>query len=160
MLDHSVLRSFLNQFNFENPVFVTFTLKQCIRDHGPLSTDKMRRNFRHFSNRLNQKVFGNSFRRFGNRLNMIVVEEGGSNGVRLHQHTIIDRPDRVQFPEFCQMIENIWVNQTLWGYHQIYFDRPNTEFGGVEGWISYITKGHSKTLYLGDHIDWENCHFS
>ena len=38
------------------------------------------------------------------------------------------------------MIENTWVNQTLWGYHQTHFDRPNTEFGGLEGWISYITK--------------------
>jgi len=65
-------------------------------------------------------------------------------------------PARVQFPEFCQMIENTWVNQTLWGYHQIHFDRPNTELGGLEGWISYITKSSE----LSDHIDWQNCHFS
>ena len=156
MLQRSDLRSFLNQVHFDDPVFVTFTLKQRLQDYGPLTTDRMRQNFRHFSNCLNQRLFGNAYRRYGRRLNMIVVEEGGSDGVRHHQHTVIDMPARVQFPEFCQMIENTWVNQTLWGYHQIHFDRPNTELGGLQGWISYITKSSQ----LSDHIDWQNCHFS
>ena len=63
-----------------NPLFVTFTLKQKIQFQSEVGTHLvdldevyMRTNFRHFSNRLNKKVFGNSFRRYGKRLKMIVV---------------------------------------------------------------------------------------
>ena len=40
--------------------------------------------------------------------------------------------------------------------NQVHFDSPNTELGGLQGWISYITKSSE----LSDHIDWQNCHFS
>ena len=75
-----------------NPLFVTFTLKQKVQFQSKVGTHlvdldevKLRTNFRHFSNRLNRKVYGKSFHRYGKRLKMIVVEEGGKNEVRLHQ---------------------------------------------------------------------------
>ena len=36
MLQRSDLRSFLNQVHFDDPVFVTFTLKQRLKDYGSL----------------------------------------------------------------------------------------------------------------------------
>ena len=46
MLQRSDLRSFLNQVYFDDPVFVTLTLKQRLKDYGSLTTDRMRQNFR------------------------------------------------------------------------------------------------------------------
>ena len=68
ILQRSDLRSFLNQVHFDDPVFVTFTLKQRLKDYGSLTTDRMRQNFRHFSNGLNQRLIGNACRRYGKSL--------------------------------------------------------------------------------------------
>jgi len=146
-----------------NPLFVTFTLKQKIQFQSEVGTHLvdldevyMRTNFRHFSNRLNKKVFGNSFRRYGKRLKMVVVEEGKKNGVRLHQHTVIETPSHLDQLQFNSLIGEIWTNKTLWGYEDIRFDVPNKSKGDVSGWINYITKSKSKGRDLNSSIDWEN----
>jgi len=146
-----------------NPLLVTFTLKQkvsftsnvgvCLID---LDEVRLRTNFRHFSNRLNKKVYGKSFERFGKRIKMIVVEEGGKNGIRLHQHTVIETPPHIDQQQFKTLIRNIWTNRTLWGYNNIHFDVPNETKGDVEGWINYITKSKTKGKDLHSSIDWEN----
>ena len=146
-----------------NPLFVTFTLKQKVQFQSRVGTHLvdldevyMRTNFRHFSNRLNKKVFGNSFRRYGKRLKMVVVEEGGKNGVRLHQHTVIETPSHLDQHQFKSLIGDIWTNKTLWGYEDIRFDVPNKSKGNVSGWINYITKSKTKGRDLNSSIDWEN----
>jgi len=146
-----------------NPLFVTFTLKQKMEFQSKFGTylvdlDEygIRTNFRHFSNRLNKKVFGNSFRRYGKRLKMVVVEEGGKNEVRLHLHTVIETPSHLDQLQFKSLIGDIWTNKTLWGYEDIRFDVPNKSKGDVSGWINYITKSKTKGRDLNSSIDWEN----
>jgi len=147
----------------QNPLFVTFTLKQKVQFQSKFGTYlvdldeyRLRTNFRHFSNRLNKKVFGNSFRRYGKRLKMVVVEEGGKNEVRLHQHTVIETPSHLDQHQFKSLISDIWTNKTLWGYKDICFDVPNKSKGDVIGWINYITKSKTKSRDLNSSIDWEN----
>ena len=156
------IRTYLKQ-PILNPLLVTFTLKQKVSFQSNIGVHLvdldevcMRTNFRHFSNRLNKKVFGNSFRRYGKRLKMVVVEEGGNNGVRLHQHTVIETPSHLDQHQFKSLVGDIWTNKTLWGYEDIRFDVPNKSKGDVSGWINYITKSKTKGRDLNSSIDWEN----
>ena len=57
-----------------NPLNITLTEKQKFNG---IELDKIRseQNFRHFSNVLNKKVFGNSFYRFNKKLKMLVIRE-------------------------------------------------------------------------------------
>ena len=156
------IRTYLKQ-PILNPLLVTFTLKQKVSFQSNIGVHlvdldevKLRTNFRHFSNRLNRKVYGKSFHRYGKRLKMIVVEEGGKNGVRLHQHTVIETPSHLDQHKFKTLISDIWTNSTLWGYKDICFEVPNKSKGDVSGWINYITKSKTKGRDLNSSIDWEN----
>lgn len=135
--------------HFNDPCAVTLTMKQ--RYQGVLldpilCTD----NFRHFSNRLNKAILGNSFTRYGNRIPIRAVRER-SHSQRYHYHAVIDRPDRVNRDEFRTIVSDCW-NSTLWGYRKIDF-----QFDMSAGWIDYITKLAQKEVY-SDSIDWQNFH--
>lgn len=157
------IRNYLKDKTIPNPLFVDFTLKQKIEFQSKFGTylvdlDQygITTNFRHFSNRLNRKVYGKSFHRYGKRLKMIVVEEGGKNEVRLHQHTVIETPSHLDQHQFKTLISDIWTSHTLWGYENIHFGVPDKFKGDVSGWINYITKSKTKSRDLSSSIDWEN----
>ena len=91
---------------FYDPCGVTLTMKQR---HASLDLDPIEcsRNFRHFSNRLNKAVLGNSFTRYNNRIGMIPILEK-SNSQRYHYHTVIDRIERVSRDQFKDIVADCW----------------------------------------------------
>lgn len=141
--ERKVTREFLQEFNFENMMSVTLSLKQNIYGER-LDKIKAQRNFRHFMNLLNKKVFGNSFRRHGQRIKVIPVLEISRDN-RLHYHLAICNPYPDQAIWFETQIEQLW-KKTRWGYFQNKIDH-----GADAGWIDYITK-----LGSHDEVDWEN----
>lgn len=113
-------------------VAVTLTMKQRI---GPekLTALCATSNFRHFSNVLNQKVFGNSFRRHSKRLTIIPMLET-SAWDRLHYHVTIEVPERLELQEFETLIRRSWV-ATDFGYDEVDVTPVYSS-----GWIRYCLK--------------------
>lgn len=151
------LREWVNLSDWSSPFAVTLTLKQRLMEFGdsgragvPVTQEIAQQNFRHFLNRLNKRVFGNSAGRHGKRLRVLPVLEGGSHK-RLHYHSVIDCPR----PELCELFPSMvceaWTS-TQWGYHEVQAD-PQAD----DGWLSYITKLRDKPDYSLS-IDWMNCH--
>ena len=149
----------------ENPLLVTFTLKQTITDYNDFGSHldkgdlvKYQRNNTHFSNVLNKKVYGNAFKRFKKRLKMIGIFEGGVGGIRYHYHGVIQTPPHLlnsSLNEKTKFINDSW-KKTRWGYDINDVRYPSTEDGGVVGWIHYITKSRSKQYDLSTSVDWLN----
>jgi hypothetical protein len=138
-------REYLHSFQFNDPCAATLTMKQRVNS---VELDRIicSRNFRHFSNRLNKAILGNSFTRYGNRIPIIPVLER-SYSQRYHYHTAIDRPHQVSRDDFKEIVTDCW-SRTLWGYREIDF-----QFEMSPGWINYITKLATKD---SDSIDWQN----
>lgn len=135
----------IDQFN--DPCAVTLTMKQRVNSIS-LDSIECLRNFRHFSNRLNKSILGNSFSRHNNRIRIIPVLEK-SNSQRYHYHTVIDRVDRLTRNNFNNIVTDCW-GRTLWGYREIDF-----KYDISNGWINYITKPSQKDIF-SDSIDWQN----
>jgi hypothetical protein len=68
------IENFIYRNRIPNPLNITFTQKQSYNGFviDDVSSD---RNFRHFKNVLNSKVFCNGYRRFGKQLKMLVVRD-------------------------------------------------------------------------------------
>ena len=150
--DKKIRKAAIDYFHigkFNDPCAVTLTMKQQL---GSIKLDPISCsiNFRHFSNRLNKAILGNSFARYGNRIRMIPVLER-SHSQRYHYHTAIDRTKHASREEFKEIVSDCW-NRTLWGYREIDF-----QFDMTAGWIDYITKPTQKEAY-SDSIDWQNFH--
>lgn len=154
----NIIFDFIRQFEWGDVIAVTLTMKK--KSEGQwLDEIKASQNLRHFLNRLNCAVYGNSFRRHGKRLKVFPVIE---NDTRLHYHLILECP-RVEpvtsfsdlktkgreFFRFRRLIQDCW-RKTQFGYHQICFHESPTE-----GWVEYLLKGRTKYDYLRS-IDWEN----
>jgi hypothetical protein len=146
-LQHS-LRDYLNSIAWQRPIAVTLTLKQRIKQQD-LDRYVATKNFRHFMNRLNRKVFGTAAHRHGKGLRVIPVLEHDEL-VRFHNHATIDQPAHLDFDHFKEMIETCW-SKTTWGFRQMHIV-PVTD---GPGWIRYITKFDQKPEYDLD-IDWMN----
>lgn len=134
------------------PHAVTLTMKQGL-NHGtfvPLTNQAASRNYRHFLNILNDRVFGKAAQRFGRRVNSISVIEGGS-GKRIHIHGVIDCPIPDLVPGFPALIAEVW-RKSDWGRQE--FD---VQPGADAGWTKYMSKLRDKPNYA-DSIDWENYH--
>lgn len=145
----SHLLSSLKLNEFECPTAVTLTMK--MRAAGqPCDPVKASRNFRHFMNRLNRRVFGNASRRYGKNLRVFPILEVNASG-RLHYHIAIDRPERLSIAAFETMIREQWA-QTDFGYHEVDV-QPVLD----DGWTSYLCKRRQKPEGLLDSIDWNNC---
>jgi hypothetical protein len=147
---HAIRQSFIDfasSVAWQFPMALTLTLKQRV---GGIAIDHVAaaQNFRHFMNRLNRRVFGNSAARHGRGLNVIPVIENDEI-VRLHYHAVIDRPERMTPEEFRRAIDASW-RKTLWGYNQLVLE-PMTN----NGWINYIGKFGQKPDYALA-IDWTN----
>ncbi len=150
-------RSFVDLSKFVNPHSVTLTLKQSVVvHHGRLPIhiridhNRAVRNFRHFMNRLNRRVYGHSSCRHGKRVQVIPVLEGGEL-TRLHYHCVIDCPRAELTETFPDMIRKCWLH-TDYGYDQIDV-QPRSD----SGWVNYISKFRTKSEF-DQSIDWINLH--
>ncbi len=151
------VRSFVNLKKFKLPHSVTLTLKQSFVSHRKhltihhrIDRDKAVRNFRHFTNLLNRRVYGHSFKRHGKRVQVIPVLEGGGL-TRLHYHCVIDCPRPELVDDFPTIVRECWMS-TDFGYDQI-----DIQPGSNTGWVNYMTKYRTKTEF-DQSIDWVNLH--
>ena len=158
------------QSPIEHPLCVTFTVKQSVHTPTPfgllyrkVTQTDLRRNFRHFMNRLNQTYFGNSFRRFNKKLKVFNVEQYSKDG-RLHLHTILQIPQNITVSDFKNTIREIWSLKTEWGYKEFDFMEPNDHlhFGGEYGevgWLKYSIRQiqiEENFITKSSSVDWEN----
>lgn len=149
--------SFVDLSKFVNPFSVTLTLKQSVivdyghlRTHSRISHDRAVRNFRHFMNLLNRRMYGHGFKRHGKRVQVIPILEGGGL-TRFHYHCVIDCPRPELTETFPSIITNCW-SKTDYGYDQI-----DVQPGSDSGWLHYISKFRSKSDF-DQSIDWINLH--
>jgi|TARA_B110000908_G_C10210477_1_gene429956 hypothetical protein len=145
------LRQFLWINRIPSPINVTLTEKQSAKGFkiDDINSD---RNFRHFKNVLNTKLFGNGYRRFGKHIQMLVVRES-CIAKRHHLHCIFEKPDRIASEEFCYLIKKMW-RVTDYGYEQVHIEDPSCT-DREDGWLGYILKKRTKVNLL-DSIDWNN----
>jgi len=145
------IRRFVTSNRVTNPINVTFTQKQSV--NGFRVDDVVsEKNFKHFKNKLNTKLFGNGYKRFNKQLQMLVVREVSSNH-RHHLHCIIEQPHRIGFEEFTHLIETVWKS-TDFGYEEIHIEKPSSQLR-EDGWLSYIMKDRTK-VNLSTSVDWIN----
>ncbi len=145
------IRRFVTSNRVTNPINVTFTQKQSV--NGFRVDDVVsEKNFKHFKNKLNTKLFGNGYKRFNKQLQMLVVREVSSNH-RHHLHCIIEQPQRIGFEKFTHLIETVWKS-TDFGYEEIHIEKPSSQ-QREDGWLNYIMKDRTK-VSLDTSIDWTN----
>ena len=145
------IRRFVTSNRVTNPINVTFTQKQSV--NGFRVDDVVsEKNFKHFKNKLNTKLFGNGYKRFNKQLQMLVVREVSSNH-RHHLHCIIEQPQRIGFEKFTHLIETVWKS-TDFGYEEIHIEKPSFQLR-EDGWLSYIMKDRTK-VNLSTSVDWIN----
>ena len=135
----------------QNPIHLTFTIKQIV-EGWRIDMINVEKNFRYFKNMLNKKIFGNGYKRFGKELKMLVVKEVSIHQ-RLHLHTIIEMPQRINFEKFITLIKQCW-EKTLFGHQQIHIEKP-TSYQRELGWLTYIMKSKSKADF-SECIDLDN----
>lgn len=142
------ITDYLKSLDINESSGITLTMKQ-FSDGERLDTVSASRNFRHFMNLLNRKVYGSRFKRFGVRINVIPSIEVSRDG-RIHYHLIIKRPKEKDPSEFFRMINELWA-KTKFGYRHNHF-HPSID----QGWIGYITKSR----FERDEIDWNNFYWA
>ena len=130
----------VKSLSFTNPIAITMGMRLA----EPL---RYSRCLRHFSNRLNQKVFGNGFRRFGERFGMIAVREGDAYP---HYHLILDNHSHLTTQQLTEKVRDEWSKTDLG-----LADYVDVKEMHSVGWISYISKHQSKAIY-DESIDWDN----
>lgn len=142
---------YIKGFEVPNPLNVTFTERQ--RFNGIwLDSIRSELNYRHFSNLLNRKVFGNASRRFGKKLKMLVVRERSITH-RHHLHTIIETPEHIETIHFKKLLHSLWM-ECDFGYHHIHIEKPTSHKREV-GWLKYMMKHHQLDGFEFS-IDWTN----
>lgn len=133
-----------NSHTWIDPFAVTLTMRwQSWRQHS--------QNFRHFMNRLNTAIHGNTYKRYGRRLSVLPVIEG-SHRDHPHYHCVIDNPRPDNRIWFEANIFKCW-NQTELGLPEMSIT-PEADIG----WIRYMAKPRDKDTY-NEAFDWENAWF-
>lgn len=149
--DEMEIRQFFWDNRILNPINITLTEKQSFNGFK-IDDINSSKNFKHFKNVLNTKLFGNGYQRFGKQIDIVVIREGGSEK-RHHLHCILEKPNRITSEEFCTLLKDIWRN-TDFGYEEIHIEHPSSK-DREDGWLGYILKRRSK-VNLFDSIDWDN----
>jgi len=144
--------NFYYQNPIRNPYSLTLTMKQKVGEER-LDNIKSSTNLRHFRNRINKKIFGNSYYRYKNQIQMFSVLENDTDH-RFHLHLIIEKPTQLTDGEFRNLVYDCWL-KTKFGYHQIQLDRLPLD--DEKYWLRYLTKKRTKDGNLWSSIDWENC---
>lgn len=152
-------KSFLLSKEIPNAFAVTFTLKQNIKAKSNIgltqinvTREMISKNIRHFSNRLNQKIFKNRYRRFGQKLRMVPVFEGLNGSKRLHVHLIIESPVNFESSTYKNLILECW-DKTDFAYRHADFQ----QIYDYAGWVNYILKDLNQDE-TKSCIDIENLH--
>ena len=78
------IREYIHSLPYKNSLSITLTMKQGVKNDY-LDNIKADKNFRHFMNLLNKKIYGNSHRRFKKSISVIPVLEKSVEG-RFHYH--------------------------------------------------------------------------
>ena len=141
-------KDFLNTASWKRSIACTLTLKQRVNNQK-IDTEIASRNFRHFLNRLNRKLYGNAADRYSKHIKVIPVIEHDEFR-RFHIHLQIELPRDWEFETFTVLIRSQW-EKTRWAYHHIHFELVRDR-----GWISYLTKPNQKRDF-DLSIDWMNC---
>jgi len=147
----SAIRDFYRAHQVPNPINLTLTQKQ-FAEGQKLDELASVQNFKHFSNLLNRRIFGNAFKRFGRKLSMFVISETGA-WQRHHLHVVIECPQHLTVEEFIALVLACWLS-TRFGYHEHHFEVP-ADRQRRDGWITYCLKKRTKTD-LASSIDWVN----
>ena len=143
---------YVNGNRVRNPVNITLTEKQVF--NGVYIDDVIsERNFRHFQNVINKKVFGNSSQRYGKKLQSLVVREVSGSG-RHHLHVIMEIPETMGFQEYSHLIRKTWAS-TSYGYGEVHIVIPESD-DLRDGYLKYIMKNRTKPSGVFDSIDWIN----
>lgn len=131
---------------------LTLTMKQ-INESEPLDPIKSERNFRHFINRLERKVYSHSKNRYGKNIKRFPVLERTNK--RFHYHVLIEKPKfsdgtRMDKGVFVKLIKESWL-KTSFGYRMI--DIQELDSKNPSGWGYYITKFQDSE---DNRTDWGN----
>ena len=147
-------RTWLNSLHKQYPVALTLTLKQfnLVKNANgtyiqKLDKDEVRRIAKHFTQKLNQEVFGNSSKRYGKSLKYLVVVEGERTGKNLHLHLAIgDLPGHIKFNQIDEFVKNAKLRVAE-------LDEQHRVDVVDSGWMQYITKelGNKDT----DNVLWD-----
>ena len=141
------VREFSKKIDWKSPFAVTLTMKLAYHKDGctvPLTPERASQNLKHFLNILNCKAFGKGGMRKGMKLTCLPTIE--DNGVRLHFHLCLEKPEGLTDVGFAELIERSWA-KTRFGYRQI-DAKPCHD---TDGWIDYITKYRTKSEFLRFH---------
>jgi hypothetical protein len=144
----SELQRLFDPSRFDCPAAVSLTMKKRAGNRN-IDMTAASENFRHFRNRLNNKILGSKAKRHGGKLKMVAIIESNADG-RLHYHAMIDRPYHCSFDRFKDTVINQW-QRTEFGYRHI-----DIQDQADAGWVDYIIKPQQKRSLL-DSIDWTNC---
>ncbi len=134
-------RTWLNGLHKQYPLALTLTLKQTnlVKNNNgvyiqKLNINEIRRIAKHFTQKLNQQVFGSSAKRYGKGLKYLVVVEGERTGKNLHLHMAIgDLPSHVKWNEVDGLVRKAKLRiAELDEQHKV--DIVDS------GWMEYLTK--------------------
>jgi hypothetical protein len=134
-------RDWLNSLHKQYPLALTLTIKQSnlvLNNKGAyiqkLNKAEVERIAKHFTQKLNQQVFGSSAKRYGKGLKYLVVMEGERTGKNLHLHMAIGNlPSYVKWNAVDGLVRNAKLKvPELDCQHKI--DVVDS------GWMQYITK--------------------
>lgn len=111
------------------------------------------RNFTHFMNRLEKRVFGSSGKRYGKRIKRFPTLER-KNG-RFHVHVLIEKPKFndgtiLDQDTYIKLINDSW-GETFFGYDQVHISELDDL--NPRGWGEYITKIPDSEE---NRVDWIN----
>ena len=134
-------RTWLNSLHKQYPVALTLTLKQhnvVTNAYGTyiqkMDKDEVRRVAKHFTQKLNQQIFGSSAKRYGKGLSYLIVVEGERTNKNLHLHMAIGNlPAYVKWNEIDGLVRNAKLRvEELDEQHKV--DIVDS------GWMEYLTK--------------------
>jgi len=141
---------FQKEYQIPNPINADLNLKKIAQQSQlcfeRLDEIKVNENVKHFTNRLNKSVFGNSFYRYGKRLKGWYVFEGGKYK-HPHIHAIIERPERINKYQFSDLIIKCWMETKFgYGHNRVAetYDYPKR--------VNYMLKSYSKETDLESSI--------
>ena len=131
---------------------LTLTMKQ-MNESIPLDDKKSDRNFTHFMNRLEKKVFNSSGKRYGKRIKRFPTLERTNK--RFHIHVLIEVPkfsdgSILDKDTYIKLINDCW-KKTFFGYKQVHVTELDSQ--NPRGWGEYITKLPDSE---DNRVDWLN----
>lgn len=136
-----------NSLMIPNPINVTLTLKKRYNNKN-IDLYDIKRNTKHFLNRLHKKIFKNN--RQNKCLKRIIII---SESDRYHLHLILQIPFRIRNEDYIELIKECW-SKTKWGYRESDFEIPRSIDREI-GWSRYITNYKNFNV----EVDYDNSIF-